>query len=71
MPHGAAGRVARRPALARAGIGRVPIGAQRAAVDPGIRHGIDDLIAGAAQHRRDHRRGGDAHQQHVIEARRD
>ena len=43
------------------------IGAQRAAVDPGVRNRVDDLLACAAEHRGDDGRGGDANQDHVIE----
>ncbi len=66
-PHRAAGRIAGRPALARSGVRRVPVGAQRAAVDPRVRHGIDDLFARPAEHRRDDRGRGYAHQEHVVE----
>jgi hypothetical protein len=41
--HRARSGVARRPALARAGVGGVAIGAQRLAIDPRERHGVDDL----------------------------
>ena len=68
VAHGAAGRIAGRPALARAGVGRVAIGAQRAAVDPRVRQRVDDLLERAAEHRGGDRGRGDAHQQHVIEA---
>ena len=47
--HAAAGGVARRPAFARAGVGGVAVGAQRLAVDPGERQGVDDLVAGEAE----------------------
>ena len=64
----AAGGIARRPALARAGVGRVPIGAQRPAVDPGVGDRVHHLLERAREHAGDDGRGGDAHQQHVIEA---
>jgi hypothetical protein len=67
VAHRAAGRIAGRPALARPRVRRVPIGAQGAAVDPGVRDGIDDLIPGAAEQRRDHGGRGDANQQHMVE----
>ena len=44
------------------------VGAQRAAVDPGIGHGVDDLVAVAAQHCRRHRSTGDTYQQDVVQA---
>ena len=66
--HGAARRVARGPALARAGVRRVAIGAQRLAVDEGLRERVDDALARQAQQVRDHGRGGDLDQDHVIEA---
>src|SRR5216110_2323335 len=68
MAHPTAGGIARRPALARAGVGGMPIGAQRAAVDPGVGQRVHDLIEAGAEHARDHRRRGDAHQQHMIES---
>ncbi len=66
--HGAAGGVARGPALARAGIGRVPIGAQALAIDPGKRERIDGLLAGEAEQLAHHGGGRDLDQNHVIEA---
>src|SRR6202012_2717196 len=42
MPHTTTGRIPGRPALARAGVRRMPIGAQCTAVGPGIGDGIDD-----------------------------
>ena len=66
--HGTAGGVARRPALARAGVGRMPVGAKRLAVDPGERDRVDHLLAREPQHAGDHRRGGDLHQHHVVQA---
>ena len=68
MAHRAAGGIARRPALARAGVGGVPIGAQRAAVDPGVGNRVHDLLKAGAEHARHHCGRGDAHQQHVIES---
>ena len=67
VPHAAARRVAGRPALTRAGVRRVPIRSQRAAVEPRIRNGVDDLVAAAAEQARRHRRARDAHEQHVVE----
>ena len=46
----------------------MPIRPQRAAVEPGIRNGIHDLLARPAQQLRRDRRRGDAHQQHVIQS---
>ena len=43
--HGARGGVAGGPALARAGVRRVAVGAQALAVDPRERHRVDDLVA--------------------------
>ena len=60
-------RVARRPRLARAGIGRVPVGAQRLPVDPRVGDRVDDLVARAAHHVRDHRGRRDLHQHDVVE----
>ena len=68
VAHGAARRVAGRPALARAGVRRMAVGAQGAAVDPGVGQGIDYLLERPAQHLRGDGRRGDAHEQHVIEA---
>ena len=67
QPDAAAGGVAGRPALARARVGGVAVGAQRAAVDPGVGQGIDHVLAASAEHRGRNRGRGDAHQQHVIE----
>ncbi len=67
MAHSARCRITRGPALARTGVGRVAIGAQRAAVDPGVGDGIDDLVARATQHRGDHCGRGDSHENHVIQ----
>ena len=44
------------------------VGAQRLAVDPGLRDGIDDLVVGTAQHLGDHRGRGHLDQHHVVEA---
>ncbi len=68
MAHPTAGGIARRPALARAGVGGVPVGAQRAAVDPGVGNRVHDLPGAGAEHARHHCGRGDAHQQHVIES---
>src|SRR5690606_28193896 len=66
--HGAAGRVTGGPGFARAGVGRVAVGAQRGAVEPRVRDGVDDLLAGAAQQRGGDGGGGDADEQDVVEA---
>src|SRR5690606_20204862 len=50
VDHGPAAGVAGGPALARAGLGRVPVGAQGAAVQPAVADGVDDLFLVAAQH---------------------
>ena len=68
MAHAAARRVARRPALAGAGIGRVPVGAERAAVDPGVGDGIHHLLERAAEHCAGDRGRRDANEDHVVEA---
>ena len=68
MPNAAARRVARGPALARARVRRVPVRAQRATVEPRIRHGVHDLFARAAKELRRDRRARDPDEQHVIEA---
>ena len=67
VAHRAAGRVSGRPALARAGVRRVPVGAQRTAIDPGVRHRVHHLLTAAAEHRGHDRSRGHPHQQHVIE----
>ena len=67
-PYCAAGGVSRRPRFARAGIGRVAVGAQRLAVDPGVGHRIDHFFARAAQHGRHHCSAGDLDQHDVVEA---
>jgi hypothetical protein len=61
-------RVAGCPGLARPRVGRVPVGAQRLAVDERLGDGIDDLVAGGAQQTGADRTGGDLDQHHVIEA---
>ena len=68
QPHGAAGRVARGPAFARAGVGRVAIGAQALPIDPCERERVDGLLAREAEQLADD--GGRSHldQHHVIEA---
>ena len=68
QPHRAARRVARRPAFARAGVRRVAIRPQRAAVHERQRKRVDDLLARAAEQTRCNCRRSDAHQQHMIEA---
>ena len=67
MSHRATGCIASRPALARTGIRRMAIGAQRPAIDPRIRHRIDDLLACASEHDRRNGRRCDPHQQHMIQ----
>ena len=67
MPHRAAGGVAGGPALARARVRRMPVRPQSAAIHPGVRHGVDDLLARAAEQRGDHRGGCDPDQQHMVE----
>ena len=47
--------------------GRVAIGPQAAAVDPGVRDRVEHLLARSAQQGRGHGRAGHADQQHVIE----
>ncbi len=59
--------IARGPALAPAGIGRLAVDAQ-AGVYPGIGYGVDDFIAPAAHHVCDHRRRGHARQHRMIDA---
>ena len=48
--------------------GRVAVGAQAAAVDPGVRDRVEDLLVRSAQQGRGHGRAGHADQQHVIES---
>ena len=64
----ARGGIARRPGLARAGIGRMTIGAQCGTVDPGMGQGIDDLLTAAAQQFGDHRGGRHPDQKYMIKA---
>ncbi len=66
--HRARGGVARRPALPRAGVGRMAVGAQALAVDPGLRHRIDDLVVSQSHQLGNHGGGGHLDQHHVIEA---
>ena len=54
--HGPGSGVSRRPRFARAGVGRVPVNAQRPAIRPGIGESVDDLFARAAQKPRRHGR---------------
>ena len=68
MPDAPAGRIARGPTLARAGVRRVPVGSKCPAVDPRIRYGIDDLLARAAEHGGRDRGRGNPHQQHMIQS---
>ncbi len=68
MTHRATGRIACGPTLAGSGIGSVTVRAQGAAIHPGVRDGIDDLIARPTEHRRDHRGGRYAYEKHMIEA---
>lgn len=65
---GAAGGVSGGPAFAGAGVGRVAVGAEALAVDPGEREGVDDLRAGEAEHVGDDGGGGDFDEHDVIEA---
>ena len=65
---GAAGGVAGGPAFARAGVGRVAIGAEALAVDPGVARGVDGLVAGEAEQLADDGGGGDFDEDDVIEA---
>jgi hypothetical protein len=68
MPHGPAGRIARRPTLARSGVRRVPIRPKRASVEPCVGDSIDDLLSRSAEHGGHDGCGGNTHQQNVIEA---
>ena len=68
QPNGAAGGVARGPAFARAGVGRVAIGAQALAIDPRERERVDGLLAREAEQLADDGGGGDLDQHDVIEA---
>ena len=45
----------------------MPISTQRAAVEPRVRHGVDDLVAAAAEQARRDGRARDAHEQDVVE----
>ncbi len=67
VPHRPAGGVARRPALARTRVRRVPVGAQRAAVDPRVGHGVEDVLPRPAEQPGGHRCGRDPHEQHVVQ----
>ena len=66
--HAAAGGVPRGPRLARSGVGRVAVGAQRPAVGESVRERVHHLRLAAAEHPHRHRRRGHAHQQHMIQA---
>ena len=66
--HRARGGIAGGPGFARAGIGRMAVGAQRLAIDPGQRYRIQDFVAGQAEHLGDHRSRRDLNQHHVIQA---
>ena len=68
MAHGAARSITSGPALSRARVGRMPVSAKRTTVDPRIGHCVDDLFRGSAEHARDDRRGGDAHQDDMVES---
>ena len=68
QPHRAAGGVARGPAFARAGVGRVAIRAQALAVDPCQRERVDGLFAREAEQLAHDRGGRDLDQHDVIEA---
>ena len=43
------------------------VGTQAGAVQPGLGQRVDDLRLGAPEHLRHHRRGSDAHQQHMAQ----
>ncbi|MNS52769.1 hypothetical protein D3C72_854950 [compost metagenome] len=66
--HATAGRVTGCPALARAGVGRMPVGAQRLPIHPGQRHRIEHALAVQPEHLRDDGGGGHLDQQHVVQA---
>ena len=68
MPDAARRRVAGGPGFARAGVRRVAVGAQRAAVEEGVGERVDDLLARAAEQRGGDGGRGDAHEQDVVEA---
>ena len=65
--HRPAGRVARRPALARPRVRGVAIGPQGPAVDPRMRQRVQHLVAIAAEHARHHGGRRDPHEQYVIQ----
>ena len=65
---GAAGGVAGGPGFAGAGVGGVAVGAEALAVDPGEGEGVDDLVAGEAEHVSDDGRARDLDEDDVIEA---
>src|SRR5688572_3090370 len=60
-------RVGRGPALAPPGVGRLPERRQ-AGLHPRVRHGIDDLLAPAAEHARQHGTAGHAGEEVVVYA---
>jgi hypothetical protein len=66
--HAARSGVTCGPALARAGVGRVPVRAQALAVDPRVGQRVDDLVLRQPEHVRDDGRGGHLHQHDVVEA---
>ncbi len=63
----AAGRIAGRPTLSRTGIGSVAVGPQRAAIDPGVGNGVDDLIPRSPQQVCGDRDRRNPNQQHMIQ----
>ncbi|CAM2154606.1 hypothetical protein PT2222_300120 [Paraburkholderia tropica] len=65
--HAARGGVAGGPRLARAGVGRVAIGAQRLAVDHRQRHGVDEFVAREPEQLADHGGRGELDEQHMVE----
>ena len=65
--HATAGRIASCPALARAGVGCVPVGAQGLTIDPGQRQRIEHALAIQAEQLRNHSGGGHFDQHHVVQ----
>ena len=57
-----------RPRLARAGVRRVTIDAQAAAVGPGVGDGADDLLFASAEQGGAHGSGGDPDQKNVVKS---
>jgi hypothetical protein len=59
--------IASGPGLSGTSVGRMPIGPKRLSVDPGLRNGINGLVAVQAEHLGHNGGGGDLDEDDVIE----